>query len=301
MSRSPVSLAQQTREGERFAKLRRVAPRKVVRVRDALVPVSELRGVLDAIACDTAHKVGETPAPIPTAAKVLVVSRCGIAVVTRVATKRARTTPEPNGSVHDTCAVEVVCSWLPRSVLRVGSECITVPCAGVTRLSAASPMSVGWAPLEDAHTPYYSFEALAVEVAPTHRALSSLCCAHIGDWFAVVRLSYDGFECLRCPRTFPTLDAWAKHYTEVDVPTGLMWKELQMSDRIIGAINFSTLGALSPHLSGRSLSAARSSPPPLSPQDARCGPARWRIVPGYRHRARCGAVRFAGNCWSDSL
>lgn len=137
MSRSRVSLAEQAREGERLTHLCRVAPRKVVRVRKALVPVSELRGVLDGIA-DTVHKVGDVPTPITTASKVLVVSRCGIALVTR-ASKRARHDDDPG---HTTLRVEVVSSFLPRSVLRVGSECITVPCAGVTQFPGGRTTSV---------------------------------------------------------------------------------------------------------------------------------------------------------------
>jgi hypothetical protein len=216
-----VSRRAQDVEGVRLKSLRRTAPKKSVCVGGALVPVRKLRGLLSTYR--NVYSVSSAPVDLPRSG--VVVCECGIAKVTRTSSG---------------VDVDVVASWKAPSLLCVNDQTIVVTKQGGVQSGVGGVgLRVSWRALSEAHTPYYSYEALP-GVMETHRAYSALCSCRIGPWFAVVRQTFEGFECLRCSASFDTLEKWAAHYPK-RVPTSLPWQQLSMSTSKRGELVFTTL------------------------------------------------------------
>lgn len=243
MSRSPVPKREQAAEGNRLDGLKLVKPtpsvwianskeirklsvgakKKMIERLEKKVPQSlwiasgslvkigkPLHRELDAFEATIVH-VGQKDTRIPAQPRVLLVSSFGIVLVEKVAAdsrKRARMGSEEKTSKR---TITVVSSWTP-SVLKIGTTVVYPGRKSVSGVLDKHPDSAAWRPLQVAHTPFYAYAELGNVVMDHHSAGTTLyCCKIPSGWYAVFRLSSDGYECTKCSRAFPTIGAVRAH------------------------------------------------------------------------------------------
>lgn len=246
MSRSPVPLDEQRRAAAELSAIQEGigSAQPIVEFgKHNFVPARDVRKLAMRLASEedsTLVVVRDGAARIESPRRVLLLSTCGV----------LRLTPVPR-EADKTFGVEVnvVAVW-GRSVLKVGDGDVAyLGCAmrNLQRFMFRFPTMVRWQRLEEAHTPFYNLCDITTWVVVEHwTARSIMCGVRLPNRrFCVMKVSEDGYGCLRCGACFPSTREWVDHYgPSVKIPHQLVWSSIRFSDTKKGQLDLQTLRRL---------------------------------------------------------